>query len=724
MRDKPTNSGGTSAESVAPFLQPSSIAVIGASTDESRIGGQPIAYLRRAGFAGAIYPVNPGRETVQGLRCFPSVAAIDAPVDLALVVVNAGRAVEAVQDCAYAGTRAVSVFTAGFAEIGDEGRHAQEQMSKIARAAGMRLCGPNCAGMLNPHTRLAATFGSHIREDGRLLPGSIAIATQSGAVGAYAFCLMRQKGIGLSAWVSTGNEADVEVADIVEYLAYEERTKVIGIYLEQVRSGDKLMRAAEAAYRAGKPIVAIKVGRTEAGRKAAFSHTAALAGDAEVSSAALDDLGIAEVASTDEFIDVVSALSRRRAGRRVGILSYSGGIGIIAADRCVERGLDVPQLSDEFAAMLSDALPYASAINPVDITGNVTNTPEHYQTALEGLLGEPSVDTVVTFLGHLPLAAATGQRFLAETAQVAESLPDGKHLWVVAMDDPGGHSRSVCASAELPLFEDMVRCVDAIDVVSRVHQKLAADASRIWDRRGAGLCGLNGNGARRQMSASSLAEVLAQAGVPRPTERLAHSAAEARDIVGELSGRAVLKIASEQIVHKSDVGGVVLVEPSSDPGAAYEEMMLRVRDARPDAVIEGVLVQEQIPAGVEVLVGITHDEVFGPAVTVGVGGTLVELVRDVATALAPVDRDGAAALLDRTVVRQLLAGLRGGPPVDVEALISIVVSLSEVAWERRDVLASLEVNPVIVHEQGAAAVDVIGEEFAHADAETGGLHGR
>jgi acyl-CoA synthetase (NDP forming) len=696
--------------SVAPLLNPASIAVIGASSDLGRVGGMPVKYLLASGFKGGIYPVNPSRREIGGLPCYSSIAAVPRPLDLAVIVLPADRVVQAVRECAEAGVRGAVIFSAGFAELDAAGATLQEEMASIARATGMRVCGPNCAGLINLHTGATATFGSHL-SDPRLIPGSIGFVSQSGAVGAYLFSLARQQGIGFSHWVTTGNEADTQVADYVGYLADDPLTRVIGIYLEQVRDAERLMVAVHRAHAAGKPVIGIKVGKTDAGRRAAVAHTAAMAGDSAVYAAALAEMGILEVESFDAFLDLMSVVAGRHAsvGRRVGIITISGGVGIMMVDRCVQAGLEVPELPVAVQERMRVILPFAATVNPVDVTGNIANRPEVYAQYLELLLEQQSIDVVVAFLGHVVLAK-TGQRFVSETAAIGAR--SGKPVWLIAMQDPEGVVRDAAASGGLPVFQDPVRCIDALGALARVTS-WAKDPERpaVLARRAASASVAPGRIAacRRVLSEVESRAFLRSAGIPGPREQLVHSPEDAAAAAAALGGPVVLKVISADMPHKSAAGAVALGVTVETAAAAYSRIIARARCHRPDARLDGVLVQEYVEGEAELIIGVRRDDVFGPIVLVGAGGVLVELIRDRALALAPLDHAAAARLLAQTRASQLLQPVRGRPLLDGEAVVDLLVCVSRLAWEHRHEVASVELNPVIVRRrgEGALAVDAL-----------------
>jgi acyl-CoA synthetase (NDP forming) len=699
------------AGGVSALLNPESIAIIGASADRSRVGGMPLHFLDAVGYEGRVYPVNPARAMVQGHRAYPDVGSVPEPADLAIVAVPAARVPATLAECAQAGVRGAVVFSAGFAEVDAEGAARQDAVRQIARESGMRVCGPNCAGIMNLRTRMTATFGSHLAGDQTLIPGHIAIVSQSGAVGAYTFTLARARGVGLSHWVTTGNEADTGVPDYVAAIASDPETRVIALYLEQFRDAEAFMAACQVAREHDVAVVALLAGKTEAAEQALRSHTAAMAGNRAVASAALADLGVVEVDSLDELLGAATALSgsRRAQGRRVGVVTISGAAGIMMVDRCAQHGLSVPTLGPERQRRMKALLGYASTANPLDVTGNVSNTPEVFGAFVEELLDADEIDSVIVFLGHVVLSPHVGRRLLDELAVL--SARQSKFVALVAADGPDGAAVKRLAAAELPTFSDPSRAIDGLAAAVRAREALADPSPSVLERRAAAsrreAAPLPELPARRAaLSEAEAQEVLTPAGVRFPAQRIATTAEAAAAAAVELGRTLVMKILSPDILHKSDVGGVrVGVEPA-DAATVFGELIAAAAAAAPDARIDGVLLQELL-GGHPVIVGTKLDDVFGPTVLVGSGGIDAELIADRALALAPLDEAGAAALLARTKLGPIIAGARGREPLDAHGLVRLLVDISALAWRLRDRVATVELNPVLLGSAGPVAVDAL-----------------
>ena len=687
-------------------MNPRSVAIVGASANPERVSGMPLRYLQEAGFSGEIYPINPKYDELAGLRCYPSADALPAPADLAIVALGAQAAVQAVGRLGAAGTKAAVILSAGFSEIGDEGMSLQQELRAISAETGIRLCGPNCAGLMNPHARMVAAFGSQLA-DGQGIPlGSTAVISQSGAFGAYVFSLLRARGIGISQWATTGNEVDLQAADFIALAAEDDATERIVLAVEEIRDGALFIAAARRAIDRGKPIICLRMGRTAEGRDAVLSHTGAIAGDAKAVTATLAELGVVEVSTVSELIDTVTAsASAAVAGRRVAVLTLSGGVGALIADTCSEIGLEVPVLAQSVQHRLLAMIPFAGTRNPVDVTGNVANDPSLVSRALEVLLESDAVDAVVCFLGQSVLAPGTGQRFLDELRELPQSKR--RRLWLSCLIDPAGLVRSFSDDTGLPVFEDPSRCVQAIANVLRLETAIASDKSSGTAVRLDTSDWVRDYVSTRVLGYDETMELMDQSGIPRAAEQLVHSATAATEAVQAHGGRAVLKISSADLPHKTEAGAVAVGVATQEAASMYQTLLERCRRAAPQAKIDGVLIQELVSGDLEVIVGARVDRTFGPIIAVGLGGTAAELFGRVAIRLAPVDRRGATELFDRAGLRPFLDGFRGAEPLHEEQLAELVVRVSELAWLRRSDLTDLEFNPVIVSLTGARAVDVV-----------------
>jgi acyl-CoA synthetase (NDP forming) len=684
------------------FFSPRSIAVVGASSTPGKIGAVPLGYLLDHGYAGEIYPVNPARQEIQGLAVYPSLRAIGKPVDLAIFAIPAAHADAALEDAAQAGVKNIVMFSAGFAEIGGEGVQAQERLAAAARAAGIRLLGPNCLGFMNASMGVYATF-SPVVSLGLARPGPVGIASQSGAFGAYAYGMACERNVGLSTWVTTGNESDIEVADCIEWMAGDPATKVIMAYLEGCKDGGKLKRALALARAAGKPVVIVKVGRTELGAQAAASHTAALAGDDAAFDALFRQYGAWRAHTIDEFFDIAHCLAvcGLPANPKVGLLTVSGGVGVLMADDAAQAGLDVAPMPQGAQARILDRVPFAATRNPVDVTGQVTSDIGLLELAADAMLDEGGYGSLLVFLAAAGLSPAMQEMQKKLAHDLRRKYPGRLVMF------------STLANAALQREMEALGCLTFPDP-SRAIRVLAA--MNFFLQQGASAPTAAAEAAQRialrpgPCNEADALDLLRAHGVPVVQLRRAQSRDEAAACARELGFPAVMKVLSADILHKSDVGGVRLrLADELQAAVAYDGIHASVRAALPHARIEGVLVAPMVAGGVECILGARRDAVLGTIVMLGSGGVNVELLRDVALRIAPVDMAQARGMIGELKTAPLLHGFRGAPAADVEALAQAIVKLSDFALAAGDSLESVDLNPfaVLPRGQGAMALDAV-----------------
>ena len=690
-------------DSLTALLHPRSIAIIGASDDPARIGGRPLAYTRDAGFAGPIFPVNPRRATVQGLPAFPSITDVSEPVDTAIVAVPAPAVVDTVEACAAAGVKAAVIFSAGFAETDDDGRRRQDALSAVARASGMRIVGPNCLGIYNSEIGFYATFTTTL-EAAHPVPGGVGLVSQSGAYGSHLSLLATRRRIGIRFLVTTGNECDVDVAETIGWLARQPDISVIVAYVEGVADRDRLLASLALAREHRKPVVLQKVGRSEIGAEAVRSHTATLAGSDAVYDGVFRQFGVHRARDAEEMLDVAYAASFGAfpASRRIGLMSISGGVGVQMADEAVACGLDVAPMSDRAQARLKARLPYASPRNPVDITAQAFNDLDLIGSNLDVMLEEGRYDAIVAFFTFVAAAEAM-------VAPVREILEDARrrhpdHLLVLSIVGPPDVVEHYEA-AGCPVFEDPSRAVRAVAALARFVESFDRPASTAPAVAPAAIPlpppPIGETAARR---------IFADAGLPVIESRLCGTARDAAEAAAELGFPVALKIASPDIAHKSDVGGVALDLGTPEAVArAFTALVAAARSARPGAHVEGILVSPMVTGGVEMILGVQHDPTFGPVVMCGLGGVFVEILADVCFRPAPFDAAEAHRMLRELRGYPLLAGARGRPPGDVDALAAALAALSRFAAAHAGQLESAELNPVLVRPvgQGVVALDAL-----------------
>ncbi len=688
-----------------PFFQPRSLAIVGASSDPERIGGRPLRFLIEAGFAGELYPVNTaGHAELMGRRAYRSVRELPQGIDHAIVAVPFAAVEQAVADCAHQGVRAVQVFTAGFAEAGVEGARVQQRLTRIARKAGMRLIGTNALGLINPRLGLFATF-STLLNGIRPGAGAIGLATQSGAFGSASYGAAALRGLGLSCAVATGNEADVDVAECIDYLAQDPHTHVICTALEACRDGAALRAALLKAADAGKPVVAIKIGHSAVGAAAAATHTGGLAGNDAVYDAVLAECGAIRATSIDDMLDIAGMLTCTRAlprGPKVGVVTGSGGIGVLMADEAQAWALELSPLPEGAARALADVLPFAVPANPYDTTAQVTSVPQGIPKVVQAVLAHGGFDTVVAYLAH---AGLSPERFAGTEAALIDlkARHPEQGLIVVMLSDSAVVQR--LGAAGVPVFADPSRAVRALGAAWSMAQRRKA-LHRIP--------GVSPDDTKAQVALPAVdteaqaKAVLAAAGLPMLPERVCASREEAEGAAAEMGFPLVAKILSPDIAHKTEVGGVALnLVDAQGVGEAFDLLMSRARSRRPDARLEGVLLAPMVAGGIETIAGVIHDAVFGPMVMFGLGGTAAELLGEVALASAPLTTARAEQMVASTRVATLLRGWRGAPPADRSALVDALVHLSTFAAAHAREIEAIDINPLVVRERGCLCLDAV-----------------
>ncbi|WP_373980412.1 acetate--CoA ligase family protein [Achromobacter sp. JD417] len=695
--------------SLSRLFDPQGIAIVGASATPGKIGAMPVSLLLQHGYGGRIVPVNPRADTIAGLRAVPGLDALDADIDLAILAVPAAHAAQALERARPGQVGAAVVFTSGFSETGEQGAAEQDRLCAIARERGIRLLGPNCLGFMNVRRNVYATF-SPAPANGIVAAGGIGMVTQSGAFGAYAYSMARERGLGLSHWISTGNEADIDVADCIEWLAGDTHTRVIMAYMEGCRDGAKLRRALSAARAAGKPVVVTKIGRTQAGAQAAASHTAALAGDDAVYDALFRQYGALRARTIEEFFNLGYALDtwkRPPQGRRLGIFTISGGVGALMADDAADSGLTLPEPAADAQARLLERVPFASGRNPVDVTGQAVSEPGLLLATADDMLADGRYDALAVFLAAAGSSEALWPTFEAFARQMQARHPDVP-LAISALFPPARRrelERLGCLVSPDP--SAAVRTIAAVAAMSSHSGRGTTQADPAPDTA-------NRAPLRETYTEIQAMELLRDAGMPASPSTLAVDADAAVRAAGDLrAGQdipVVLKVVSPDITHKSDVGGVKLNIRGEDAvRRAYADIMAAVSQHRPDARVEGVLVAPMAPKGVECIAGVHSDPVFGPVVMFGLGGVFVEVLKDVSFRLAPFGRDEALDMIRGIKGYALLQGARGAPPCDVDALADALATLSRFAHARAGDFSSVEINPLLAlpEGQGAVALDAV-----------------
>jgi len=677
------------------------VALVGASDDVTRIGGRPLRYMRESGFKGRIFPVNPSRAQVQGLAAFASIRDLPEVPDTAILAVPASATLQAVEDCAARGISSAVIFSAGFAETGGEGLALQARILATAREAGLRLLGPNCLGVFNPATGYYGTF-SVILDTEQIAPGPVGIVSQSGAYGAHLAHLARARGLGISQWVTTGNEADIDLSEALEWMVRQPQTQVVMAYAEGVRDRDSFVRALECARDHGKPVVFMKTGRSSVGAAAAVSHTAALAGSDAVFDAVLRQYGAHRAATTAEQIDVayVCAPGRYPATDRIGIFTMSGGFGIQLADDAEAVGLDVAPMPQDAQDELLSMLPYASPRNPVDATAQAVSDLGMLTRCVQTMMKRGGYDLFAGILGTGPASrtfAAPLRAALLEGFDTSDTA-----IRALTMSAPRDVVRSYEAAGFL-VFEDGSALAHALGALVRLRDALARRDPAPAPMPPLAL-------PDGPLSEAGARAILSQAGIPFAPGHLATDPEGAAAAAVAMGFPVVAKICSPDILHKTEIGGVAVnLTDAQAVREATAAILARACEAAPEARIEGVLVSPMIYGGVETIIGVARDPVMGPVVMFGLGGIHVEVLRDVTFRAAPFSVDEAQRMIREIRGFAILQGVRGAAPADTDALAQLLSDLSRFAIAHRERVVSIDLNPVRVmpEGQGVIALDAL-----------------
>ncbi len=693
------NRSGGCLHALSHLFEPRGVAIVGASADLTRIGGQPVRALHQFGFRGGVYPVNPKYPEIDGLRCYPNVGAIEAPCDVALIAVPAESSIEAVQACGAAGIKFCIVLSAGFRETGAEGAAIEAELRKAAADSGVRLIGPNCQGLLNLTTRLYAGFGSPFQEP-ELLAGSVSLVTQSGGFGFAVLMSCTARGIGFRVALSTGNEADVTTPEVIEALIEDPGTRIICAYIESVADGRRLQAAARRAIEAGKPLLVWKSGNSADGARAAASHTGSMTGRYDIYRAAFRQSGIIEIFDIDDLADGCRAFlgGLLPAGPCVASVGISGGAGILFTDRATARGLTLSTLGEETNRRLRAAIPlFGSISNPVDVTASIFNDAELLTGVISSVLGDPQVDQLAVLLASLP-----GEAALRAARAIRSAIEQYSKPVLVSWSARRNRAEAAYALLEdghVPIYESPVRVAEAAAWLAAFSASRSAAApgappkvARITVPLGAG-----------PLDEARSKALLAQVGIPVAHEVVLPADTEKPPALN-LEFPVAVKVLSRDITHKSEIGGVRLGVASLDEIAdAIRAIRKSVRKHRPDASIDDFIVAEMITDGLETLIGVVRDPSFGPVVAFGLGGVATEVLKDVSYRVAPFGVDQARAMIRDLRSAALFGAFRGRGELDVDALADTIARVSMLAMQEKRIM-ELDVNPLFVRPRGKGVV--------------------
>lgn len=700
---------------LTPFVAPRAIAIVGASSVPGKAGDTAVRLLLKHGFPGKILPIHPTSTHIHALPAFRDVASCGQQVDLAVLAVPQQALLAVMEDLAVAKVRAAVIFASGMAETGDEGKAQQLAIAKFAAEHGIALLGPNCLGAMSVTHKSFATF-SPIPLAGLPPAGGVAIVSQSGAFGAYAFALARIAGLGISHWITTGNEADLQVADAIEWLAQDDATTTIMVYLEGSRDGSRLRKAFRSARAAGKPVVVTKVGKTESGARSAQSHTASLTGEDAVYQAVFDEYGVFRADTVDEFFRLGYALANGRKARSRALLAVtvSGGVGVMMADRAELRGLSMPSLPADVSDFLRQCVPFASTANPVDVTGQILSAPAVLGETLSRAACSGNFGCVALFLAG-GLAAAG----------VWESLQDA----IVKIADAGNPPALALCGLVTPeqkawleghgclVFVDPSHAIDALSALAGHPDSLSVAGDDVTgDELQVRRVDLSGHSSVGEAQAM---EILRGYGVPVVAHERAASARQCAEAAARMGFPVAIKLLSSKVLHKTELGGVHLnINDAHAAHAAYDAIGEALHRRGLGHLAGEVMVARMVKGVGELFVGMRRDPVFGAVVVAGFGGTAVETFGRVAVGVAPLTRARAHRMLADSGVVKIIDGFRGVGPHCVDQAVDVLLALSRLAMEEGERIDTVEINPLVVGMGGLVAVDAVVALSALGDAES------
>jgi len=690
--------------SLEKFFSPQSVAIVGASQKKGKVGYEILTSMVRGGYEGKIFPVNHKATEIEGLKCYSELREIGEIPELVLIIVPAKFVPDIMRQCVKVGVKSVVIITAGFKEVGEEGLRLEQQVMQIAQQGGIRFVGPNCLGVMDTESKLNASFGGDLP-----VPGGIGYLSQSGALLAAILDMANANGIGFSSLVSIGNKADVGELDMIMAMGEDPKTKVIAGYLESITDGELFVRKAEQIS-GDKPILLIKSGGTAAGAKAASSHTGSLAGGDTAYECVFERAGIIRCNSIEQQFSYAQAFANQPLpkGSNVAVITNAGGPGIMAADAVERAGLGFAKLTDETVKRLSSQLPpAANVLNPIDVLGDALAKP--YEFALDVALDDPNVDIALVLL--TPQAMTECEATAEAIVRISKKKTD-KPIMVCFMGaNKVASALKILREGKIPQYNSPESAVSSIRVMTdyvrwKNRPKRVVKLFPVNRRKVERVVDRHLRQGLREVGEADAKEVLEAYGFMTPKGSIATNADQAANIAQQIGYPVVMKIWSQDIVHKSDVGGVkVGLNNAKEVIDAYDLMMYRIPKKMPDANILGVLVQQMCKSGLEVILGMNRDPHFGPMMMFGMGGTMVEVLKDVSFYLAPLTADEAKQMLINTRTYKMLQGVRGQEGVDIDAIAEGLQRLSQLVTEFPQI-KELDINPYVVGPEGTVPIAV------------------
>ncbi len=691
------------------FFHPKSIAIIGASKDFTSISGKPLKNLIRTNFTGEIYPVNPRYDEIEGLKCYSSILEINQKVDLALIAVSASRLTSILRDCIEKNIRHIMLFSSGFAEIGESGKKIQDEVAKIALENNINIIGPNCVGCLNVKDSIPMGFATSLESKNGYKSGNIGLVSQSGALGFSVFGLAQEENLGFTYVVNTGNEMDVTTLDTVEFLLEDEDTTVIAAYMEGISNGKQLIQVAKRAKELRKPLIILKSGKSAIGKEAALSHTASLAGSEETFQVITKQYGITTVKDIDEMIDAMRIFSRGKwaEGKKIATVSNSGAAGIAMADFSEEFGLVLEPLQGETKAKIEATIPsYGSSLNPIDITAQALKEQHILTDTVETLVKDDNTNVIViqtTFGGEL------GEEICRKIVGIDKRVEKPIIVTVTGTEELTGENREILRQNGVPVYKTTYDTMLAVKhlVDSSMYYN---DKFNVRNQPILGVSSVIEEEKTRIWTEEKVKSVLEQLNIRVPENVIVRSEKDVDQYTGQLKFPLVAKIISDDILHKTDAGGVKLgIQTIDEAKKAYQEIVQSARKYNPSANIRGVLLEEMLDKnGVEMFIGIKNDPAFGSFIVCGLGGVFIEVLKDISIRHVPIDRTEALSMVEELKGFLILLGTRGEQRSDIEAFVEALVKISDYVYNQNQTLEEMDINPVVVLNEGEGIVALDG----------------
>ena len=684
------------------IMSPKSIAIVGASDNKARIGGRPLAHMIEQKFSGGIFPINPNRDSVQGIKAYSTLLDVKEDLDFILVAVPSQIVVSVLEQAVIKKAKTALIFSSGFSEIGGQGEIYQNQIKKISKESGLRVIGPNCLGLFNSATNFYPTFTSTI-DRATPRPGGISIASQSGAYGSHIYMVAHQRGLGIRYWMTTGNEVDLSVGETIQLMAEDPDVHSIMAYAESVKDGEQFTKALDTARSEKKPVIFMKVGRSEVGAAAANSHTASLAGEDAIYDEVLKAHGAYRVKSTEEMLDVAYATKPRifPAGKNLGLVTISGGGGVLMADAASDEGLTVGPMPQDAQDQLKKLVPFASPMNPVDVTAQFFNDLSIVPKFTDLMLSRGGYDALIGFWTSVAGSPLLSKPLLSSLKQAMTGYED--KLFINCMVAPEEIVKTYENEGFL-CIEDPTRAVVAMSALMFFGEKFNINTIKQNFKKDSYVINLP----RKKLNEIDCSEILRRANLPIVESSRIEKIDDLSPIFENDNNKYVMKILSSDIQHKTDVGGVILnIENIEQAKEAFNKIHKNVEEKAPKAIIEGIMISPMIKDGFECILGAKIDPVFGPIVMFGLGGIYTEVMKDISFAEAPVSTKKAEKMILSLKSKDIFYGARGQSSVDIKSLITAIVNLSNLIAANSDRIDQVEMNPILVSQNNVVALDAL-----------------